>query len=86
MSLTGAELDTRIANTKAMLDLLDAAILALADPTVREYTLDTGQGVQTVRRTDLPKTIASRDALLDSYATLCNRKTGEGVTHVLPAW
>ncbi len=86
MSLTGTELQTRIDTAKTIVDQFDVAILALADMTIREYVLDTGQGIQTVRRTDLLKLVAARDALLESYNSLCNRQTGDNVTHALPAY
>lgn len=83
--MTPDDLDTQITDTRAILTALSAAILALADPTVRDYRLDTGQGEQEVRRNDLPFLIRSRQALQAELADLCARKGG-GSRQVVPLW
>jgi hypothetical protein len=72
------DLSTSITNTRATLNALSAAILALADPTIEVYRLDTGQTVTSVTRTDLPRLIKSQDSLMNTLSTLCIRQTGSG--------
>ena len=79
-------LATEIANTEAIIDKLSAAILALADPTVKFYMLDSGQTVERVDRNKLPEMIETRQALQNELATLHARQTGSGVVTVIPAW
>lgn len=76
----------QIADAKTILAAITAAITALADLTVQSYTLDTGQSVETVKRTDLPKLLASRRSMQNELCTLQARQTGSGVVHVVPGW
>ena len=54
-------LEAEIITTKLLIAQIGAAILALADPTVSSYTIDTGQTTQTTRRQDLPALYARLD-------------------------
>lgn len=75
-----------ITDTKAILAALSAAILALADPTVESYTLDTGQTVERVLRVDLPRLITTRQSLQNELCTLQARQTGSGALLSVPRW
>ena len=76
----------QIADAKALLKQVTAAIRALADPTVSAYTIDTGQSVQRVTRENLPGLYAQRTDLQNEIIMFENRCSGRGVTHVVPAW
>ena len=79
-------LATEIANTEALLDAISAAILSLADPTVKTYSLDSGQTVERVERNTLPQLIESQSMLENRLVTLHARQTGSGAVTVIPAW
>ncbi len=84
--MDAARLVTEIANTGLLLDAITAAILALADPTVKTYTFDSGQTTERVERHTLPELIASQAALENRLCTLRARQTGSGATLGVPAW
>lgn len=84
--MTREETEAEIVTTKAILAALGTAILALADPTVHQYSLDTGQSQETVRRHDLPALLEQRRALQNELCVLEARLSGSGVTHGVPAW
>ena len=56
-------------NDKVLLDGINRAIVAFTSPSgadgIVEYTIDTGQDRQTVKRTDLASLYARRDKLID---------------------
>lgn len=83
--MDATRLATEIANTEALLDQIAAAIAALADPTVKTYSLDSGQTVERVERNSLRDLIASQDSLRNTLCTLQARQTGSGTTLVVPA-
>ncbi|MBD5435249.1 MAG: hypothetical protein HDR36_01850 [Treponema sp.] len=61
-------------NDKILLDGINRAIVAFTSSTgadgIAEYTIDTGQDRQTVKRTDLSSLYLRRDALVDEIARL----------------
>lgn len=65
----------RLTNAKILLDKLDTAIYALQGNEVTEYTLDTGQNRQTVKRQDLASLYSQRNKLLAEIDQL-ERKLG----------
>lgn len=79
-------LQLEIVTTKAIIAVIGAAILALSDPTVTSYSLDTGQTVQRVSRENLIDLIAQRRALMDELCTMQARLSGGNVQQALPAW
>lgn len=81
-----ATIQAQITAAEAILAALNAAILALADPTVQKYTIDTGQSVQTVWRHDLASIIAQQSALMNQICTLQARLSGSGVVQMRPAF
>ncbi len=83
--MDATRLATEIANTEALLDQIAAAIAALADPTVKTYSLDSGQSVQRVERNSLRDLIESQSSLENRLCTLQARQTGNGSTLVVPA-
>ncbi len=84
--MNAAETQVQLTNAKAQLAQLEAAIAAILDPTVRSYSIDTGQTVQTLRRHDLPDLYASVSALENRVATLSVRLSGGAATLGVPAW
>lgn len=81
-----ADLVTQIANVRAQLAALDAAILTVMDPTVKFYTLDTGQTVTRVERNTIKDLTAAQSSLENRLCTLLARQTGSGATLAVPAW
>lgn len=65
----------KLANARALLDKVEAAIYSLSQNEVSEYTLDTGQNRQTVKRQDLGSLHVQREKLLSQIDQL-ERKLG----------
>ncbi len=63
----------RTAALAATIANVEAAIDALTVGGIEEYTLDTGQTVQRVKRTDLPRLNGMMDTLLNRLEVLCAR-------------
>lgn len=73
-----------LVHIRAYIANLQDALLALADPTIHRYSLDTGQETQSVTRRDIPRIL---NDLQDAYAlcaTLEARSGGGGVVQVVP--
>lgn len=81
-----ADVDTAIVHVRALIAILQAALLALVDPTITSYSLDTGQSVQRVTRRDVPRLTSDLEAAYSLLATLTARSKGSGVIQVVPAW
>lgn len=79
-----ADIQAQLVASRALLTATNAALLALADITVQSYTMDTGQGTQTVRRHELPELIKSQSSLMNQIATLEVRIRGRGTLHGVP--
>ncbi len=66
--------EATLQNDKILLDGINRAIVAFTSSTgadgIAEYTIDTGQDRQTVKRTELASLYARRDALLEEIARL----------------
>lgn len=73
----------RIAATESLIVAYEAALEALSNG-VLSYTLDTGQGRQTVTRQDVGRINDMLDGLYNRYVTLCARIDGSGVLRVRP--
>lgn len=78
-------LQQRIDATKAHIEALEEAILALSSGTQQSYSLDTGQTKQTVTKKDLTSLQASIDALYSRLSALSARRNG-GVVYSRPGW
>jgi len=77
----------RIAVTKTMIAAYEDAIIAFSvDPTLQNYTLDTGQSVQTARRHDLDQIQGTLDMLYNRLCMMETRLAGSGSILVQPAW
>ena len=57
-----------LADTEILIDAYQAAILAIVVKGAQEYTLDTAQSRQTVKKIDIPSMTTS----LNSLISLCN--------------
>lgn len=84
--MDGSFLQDRITKTKALIEALEDAELALMSGEIQSYTLDTGQSRQTVtykNPTEIRKYI---DSLYNRLATLCARAGDGGSVRVSPGW
>lgn len=72
---------------KALIGNLEASLIAILDPSIAQYTFDSGQSTQrTVRAGDRKKLT---DDLLAAYslcAVLEARSSGGGSVQVVPGW
>ena len=84
--MNASETQDALTSAKAQLAQLNAAVTDILDPTVRSYSLDSGQTIQTTRRQDLPEIYASIEALENRICTLRARLSGGGVTLGVPTW
>ena len=79
--------ETQLETTKALLAAYQAASLAFATNGALEmYKLDTGQSINTVKRSDLDMIQKQIDNLLNQCATLETRISGSGVHTSAPGW
>ena len=84
--MDAAWVQARIDALKLIIVAIEQALLALEDPLVTSYTIDTGQTIQTVRRQDTPALINKLGILGSQLAGLENLLTGRHVNHPVPAW
>ena len=77
-------LQAQITATQAQLDKLNANFLGLVDMTVAEYTLDTGQTIERVKRHDIDAILKAIDSLTNRLATLCARQSGSATVQAFP--
>jgi len=75
-------------NLRALLNQVDIAILKLTKNEIAEYTIDTGQTRQTVKRNDLLYLRSWRNDLITQIATLEKRLglNGSSAVKVVPTW
>mgnify|MGYP003681975929 CR=1 FL=1 len=87
MSCSRSVWETQLEKAKAALEAWSDAELALAvDGGVLSYTLDTGQGRQTVTRRNLGEIRATINNLANTVATLEARLYGCGTALGRPRW
>lgn len=86
MAITNVFLDARITATKTTIVAYETAIDALVTSQVLSYTLNTGQGSQTVTRQDLKGLQESLDVLYERLENLCNRRNGAGTVIMRPGF
>ena len=83
--MDGQFLLDRIAQTKAIIVAIENAVLALsATNGVQSYTLDTGQGRQTVTRESVATLQGQLDTLYNRLSTLEARAYGSGAVTMVP--
>ncbi len=82
--MDGTDLDDAITATRAQLAKLNADFSALVDMTVLEYSLDTGQTVERVKRNEIDKILKAISSLENRLATLCARRSGSASIRVFP--
>lgn len=74
--------EATLRNDKVLLDGLNRAIVAFTSSSgadgVQEYTIDSGQDRQTVKRTDLATLYARRDKLIDEINRIERALAGGG--------
>ena len=78
-------INQRITATKAQIEALEDAVLALTTGQVQQYTLDTGQSRQVVIVQDVPRLQDTIDQLYNRLCSLEARLNGAG-TQVAPGW
>lgn len=77
--MDAAFLADQIAQLKVIIDAYNSVILQLITAgATEEYLLDTGQTRTRVKKSDLGRLRADRQALLNELAVLCNRQNGGG--------
>lgn len=79
-------LDARIAQTKALIEAYETALLAFADGNVQTYQLDTGQTRQMVTRAQLGSMDLMLKRLESRLATLLARRGGCAQFNMRPGW
>lgn len=82
---TDAELTARIATLKAELTLVDTAVAAILSG-ASEYSLDTGQTVQRVKKTSLQELAAHRARLMAALQQTHETLNGGGSAYYRPSW
>ena len=80
--------ETQLKNDKILLNQIDRAIAALsASGGIQEYTIDTGQDRQTVKRADIGTLIAQKQRLLAEINQLTEALYGSGRwSQVIPGY
>jgi len=76
----------RITSIKLRIVAYEDAALALGIGGVQQYTLNTGQTIQTVTKFDLKDIQEMIDGLINQLAVYQARLTGDGQVAVTPAW
>lgn len=79
-------LTARIQATEAQIIAYEDAATALANGTIQQYSLDTGQSRQSVTKIDVKVLNDAIDGLYNRRATLIARRDGCGVSTVRPCW
>lgn len=79
--MDAAFIQARIDRLKLAIPVYEEAIDALLNKGHTQYTLNTGQDVQTVTRLDLVRLEASLDSMLNRLVTLEVRRNGTGTTY-----
>lgn len=83
--MSTAYLRDRITRIQAQITAVEDAILAIATGQVSSYSLDTGQGKQTVTKASLPALNALVDSLLNRLSEL-QLRCGDGGSLVRPLY
>lgn len=80
--------ETQLKNDKILLNQIDRAIAALSESDgIQEYTIDTGQDRQTVKRADIGTLIAQKQRLLAEINQLTEALYGSGRwSQVIPGY
>ncbi len=74
----------QLTSLENQLSAINEAIVAIGTGKVQEYTLDTGQTKETVKRIDLDKLTAMFDSRLNQYTVLCARLNYEAAFTGVP--
>lgn len=80
--------EDELKNSRVLLFKINEAIDTISSGSHQEYTLDTGQSRQTVKRVDLPQLIQQRDNLIGKIRQLelYLREGRPNVKQVRPDW
>ena len=80
--------EDELKNSRVLLFKINEAINTISSGSHQEYTLDTGQSRQTVKRVDLPQLIQQRDNLIGKIRQLelYLREGRPNVKQVRPDW
>jgi hypothetical protein len=79
---------SELANCRILLNQIDKALYQLMNTGITEYSINTGQNSQTVKRADIPGLMQRRDALLCQIQVLESRLQigGSHVAQVVPGF
>ena len=82
--MNATQLQTRITVTEQLIAQYEGALLALEDPSIFSYTIDSGQSKQTVTRNSIGQLNKSLEILYNRLTFLNSRLTGGGAVVVQP--
>ena len=86
MPLDNNFLQNRINHFQDLIIDYEAAILAFKDPTIEQYTINTGQTTQTVKRRSLDDIKKSLDGYYNQLSILNGLLNGGGAKIMRPIW
>lgn len=79
-------IQARVTFYENLIAVYEAALLAFDNPTLEQYTLNTGQTTQTVKRRDIQMLIDKLDGIYNQHSIWCNRLNGGNTTIMRPGW
>lgn len=79
-------IEARITAAKARIEAYEAAILALTEGEMTQYTLDTGQSRQVVMLHDVNRLERTLDLAYSMLQFWENKKTGGSTVQGVPGW
>lgn len=77
--MDSAFLQDRITAVKAMIVAYETAILQLSTGTIKSFTLNTGQTVETVNKKDVARLQAALESLYNTLEVMCARINGGSI-------
>lgn len=79
-------IQARVTHYEGLITAYEDAILNLKNPAIEEYSINTGQTQQRVKRGDLANLQKLLNGFYAQYEIWCNRLNGSGTTIMRPAW
>lgn len=79
-------IQSRVSFYENLIAIYENAMLALSNPDVEEYMIDTGQTKQRVKRANINDVQKTLDNIYNQYSMWCNRLNSGGTTIVVPEW
>lgn len=79
-------IQSRVSFYENLIAVYENAMLALSNPDVEEYMIDTGQTKQRVKRANINDVQKTLDNIYNQHSMWCNRLNSGGSTIVVPQW